>query len=70
MNGEGVIGQYPILRQGEPPFVYSSCTRMALTPGRMEGSFTFVEGTIARPAGPDFEAACAPFLLSRPEFIF
>ena len=70
VRGDAVVGAYPILVAGGPPFVYQSCTKMANTPGRMEGSFTFVEGTIARPTGPEFEAACAPFTLAKQDYIF
>ena len=39
---------------GAPTFEYQSCTQQKEDEGFMEGYFTFVEGTIARPTGPEF----------------
>lgn len=70
VEGEGVVGQYPLLEAGGPEFVYQSCTHQAERLGFMEGGFAFVEGTIARPEGPTFTAACPRFELRVPDFIY
>ena len=38
--------------------------------GSMEGSFGFVEGSLAAPVGEDFNVACARFKLDVPEIVF
>uniref|UniRef100_A0A7S0RC94 ApaG domain-containing protein n=1 Tax=Pyramimonas obovata TaxID=1411642 RepID=A0A7S0RC94_9CHLO len=70
VRGEAVVGEYPLLTPGQEPFVYQSCTSMAAEPGRMEGDFTFVTGTIAEPTGGTIKALCAPFALAVPEAVF
>ncbi len=60
-----------MLLPGAPEFVYQSCTRQA--PGKegvMEGEFKFVEGTIERPSGGEFDVMCPRFKLARPEYLF
>lgn len=75
VRGEAVIGEYPLLvaarneDESPPPFVYQSCTACHV-PGTMEGGFTFVEGSIARPTGPEFFVCCPLFRLERPEYVF
>lgn len=75
VRGEAVIGEYPLLIaaknevESPPPFVYQSCTECEV-PGTMEGGFTFVEGSIARPTGPEFFVRCPLFRLERPEYVF
>ncbi|KAG8090875.1 hypothetical protein GUJ93_ZPchr0011g28324 [Zizania palustris] len=44
VNGEGVIGKYPLLYPGQEEFVYESCTPMLGSPGSVEGSLTFIPG--------------------------
>ena len=68
VEGEGVVGEHPLLAAGAKPFVYSSCTPIRSSPGLMSGAFTFVEGSIARPSGGSFAALCSPFALMRPDF--
>ena len=68
--GAGVVGAYPLLHAGGEPFVYQSCTHLPGVPGRMGGGFEFVEGSLEQPLGPAFEAACAPFPLALPPYIF
>lgn len=70
VRGEGVIGKYPLLEPDGPEFVYQSCTFQAATRGSMEGGFTFVEGSIERPRGGTFEAACPQFHLMIPAYIY
>ena len=70
MRGEAVVGLKPVLDAGGAPFVYCSCTHSRHSPGRMEGDFTFIEGTLAEPAGPPFEVVCATFALALPPFVF
>ena len=75
VRGEAVIGEYPLLKaaakqdESPPPFTYQSCTGCK-TPGTMEGGFTFVEGSIAHPTGPDFFVRCPLFRLEQPEYMF
>lgn len=81
VDGEGVIGMYPILREGEytlhgdaftkRAFQYQSCTgRMGQT-GSFGGQIGFVPGQLRHPSGPAFMADLFPFLLdSRPNFLY
>ena len=86
VDGDGVIGKYPILREGgymeglnsyEGTFSYTSCT------GPMQGSFSghmgFVPGTLTQltstgfipPTGPSFDVELRPFALdNKPDFLF
>ena len=64
--GEAVVGQFPLLRAGGESFRYRSATGSA---DAMDGSFFFVENSIAQP-GAEFEVAVPRFLtsfLDRPE---
>ncbi|CAH1412235.1 unnamed protein product [Lactuca virosa] len=70
INGEAVIGQFPLLRPGKKEFVYESCTMSASSPGSIEGSFTFVPGRLADPKGSTFDVEVAKFPLLLPEYIF
>ncbi|BAF28021.2 Os11g0265200 [Oryza sativa Japonica Group] len=70
VNGEGVIGKYPLLTTGQEEFVYESCTPLPDSPGSVEGSFTFVPGKLSRPEGKPFEVTVAAFPLEIPEYIF
>ncbi|CAL5417049.1 unnamed protein product [Camellia sinensis] len=45
VNGEAVIGKYPLLLPGEKEFVYESCSHLSSSSGSIEGSFTFVSGS-------------------------
>ncbi len=38
--------------------------------GFMEGHFTFVDGSIAQPTGPEFDVQCPKFNLCLPDYIF
>jgi len=70
VQGEGVIGHFPLLTAGAEPFLYESMTyQQAGSRGSMRGSFTFVEGTLERPLSADFRAVCAPFTLEVPAFV-
>ncbi len=64
------MGKFPLLRPGEPEFVYQSCTNQPETKGSMEGDFLFVEGSIRTPTGPEWEVECPRFILEVPEFIY
>ncbi|KAJ9701599.1 hypothetical protein PVL29_006817 [Vitis rotundifolia] len=44
VNGEAVIGKYPLLYPGGEEFVYQSCTLLSSSQGSIEGGFTFVPG--------------------------
>ncbi|XP_020596827.1 F-box protein SKIP16 [Phalaenopsis equestris] len=70
VSGEAVIGLYPHLRPNQNEFVYESCTPLPYASGSIEGSFTFVPGSLAHPEGPPFEVKVAPFKLEVPEYIF
>mmetsp|Transcript_7207 Transcript_7207/g.15734 ORF Transcript_7207/g.15734 Transcript_7207/m.15734 type:complete len:446 (+) Transcript_7207:122-1459(+) len=70
VRGEAVVGKFPLLRPGEPEFVYQSCTNQQAARGYMEGDFTFVEGNIAKPTGPEWDVVCPRFVLEVPNFIF
>ncbi|KAK4718524.1 hypothetical protein R3W88_016862 [Solanum pinnatisectum] len=70
VNGEAVIGKYPLLRPGEEEFVYQSCSSQPHSPGSIEGSFTFVPGRLADPKGSPFEAVVSRFPLVMPDYIF
>lgn len=70
VDGEAVIGKYPLLVPGEKEFVYESCTTQKRTTGSIEGSFTFFPGSLARPKGDAFEVEVARFPLEMPEYIF
>lgn len=67
--GDGVVGQYPYLKAGDPPYEYQSCTSVEEGPGFMEGSFGFVVGSISTPRGSRIEVECPRFELNRPEYI-
>ncbi|XP_071691197.1 F-box protein SKIP16 [Rutidosis leptorrhynchoides] len=70
INGEAVIGLFPLLRPGEKEFVYESCTSASASPGSIEGYFTFVPGRLADPKGSPFEVEVAQFPLQLPDYIF
>lgn len=70
VNGEAVIGKFPLLRPGEEEFVYESCTSQSSSPGSIEGFFTFVPGRLADPKGSPFEAVVSRFPLLVPDYIF
>jgi uncharacterized protein affecting Mg2+/Co2+ transport len=71
VEGEAVIGQYPILEPGEPAFSYQSQTNLpGGGSGTMKGGFYFVEGTMDDETGPEFFAKCPEFVLCRPRFMF
>jgi F-box protein 3 len=63
VNGEAVIGEYPLLRPGDKEFVYQSSTPLSVCPGSVEGSFTFVPGKLVDPKGAPFEVEVARFPL-------
>ncbi|XP_052207560.1 F-box protein SKIP16 [Diospyros lotus] len=69
-NGEAVIGKFPLLRPGEGEFVYESCTFSPSPSGSIEGSFTFVPGSLADPMGESFGVAVAHFPLQLPDYIY
>ncbi|GLI60758.1 hypothetical protein VaNZ11_002988 [Volvox africanus] len=70
VEGEGVIGLFPILEPDRPEFVYCSCTRQTPTRGSMEGRFQFIPGTMERPEGTPFDVICPTFRLDVPDYIF
>ncbi|KAL1544884.1 F-box protein skip16 [Salvia divinorum] len=70
VNGEAVIGKYPLLRPGKAEFVYESCTSLRASKGSVEGSFTFVPGRLVDPEGGPFAVEVARFPLQLPDYIF
>lgn len=72
VRGEGVIGEFPIVKPDSPDFVYQSCTHQGTRKGSMEGDFGFVLGTIDQPAGgqAQVDATCGRFPLDVPDFIY
>ncbi|GMJ01712.1 SKP1/ASK-interacting protein 16 [Hibiscus trionum] len=70
VNGEAVIGKFPLLHPGEDEFVYESCTPLPSSPGSVEGSFTFVPGRLADLKGSPFEAQVERFPLQKPDYVF
>ncbi|OWM67911.1 hypothetical protein CDL15_Pgr010849 [Punica granatum] len=44
VDGEGVIGEFPLPRAGDKEFVYESCSYQSSSRGSIEGSFTFIPG--------------------------
>ncbi|PSR98303.1 F-box protein [Actinidia chinensis var. chinensis] len=70
VEGEAVIGKFPLLHQGEAEFVYESCTPLTSSSGSVEGSFTFVPGSLSDPRGDPFEVELARFPLQLPDYIF
>lgn len=70
VEGEGVVGQYPLLRPGAPEIEYRSCSQQVNGGGWMEGEFEFVPGTLANPEGEPFWVACPRFSLGAPQVMF
>lgn len=70
VNGEAVIGMYPLLRPGDREFVYQSCSPLPTSSGSIEGSFTFVPGRLVDPRGDPFLVQVAHFPLQLPDYIF
>ncbi|CAH8354459.1 unnamed protein product [Eruca vesicaria subsp. sativa] len=70
VNGEAVIGKYPLLQPEEEEFVYESCSNFPTTSGSIEGSFTFVPGSLKDPKGGQFEVKVEEFPLKLPDYIF
>ncbi|KAK4406254.1 F-box protein SKIP16 [Sesamum angolense] len=69
VNGEAVIGKFPLLHPGEEEFVYESCTSLPASRGSVEGSFTFVPGRLADAKGSPFSVEVARFPLQLPNYI-
>ncbi|KAK6146313.1 hypothetical protein DH2020_020182 [Rehmannia glutinosa] len=70
VNGEAVIGKFPLLRPGEEEFVYESCTSLPAFQGSIEGSFTFVPGRLVDAKGSPFAVEVSRFPLQLPDYIF
>ncbi|XP_018822588.2 F-box protein SKIP16-like [Juglans regia] len=70
VNGEAVIGQFPLLLPGGKEFVYESCTPLPTSLGSIEGSYTFVPGRLKNPKGAPFEVEVARVPLQLPDYIF
>ncbi|KAF3496815.1 hypothetical protein DY000_02051979 [Brassica cretica] len=70
VNGEAVIGKYPLLQAEEEEFVYESCSNFPTTSGSIEGSFTFIPGSLKDPKGSQFEVKVEEFPLKLPDYIF
>lgn len=70
VNGEAVIGKFPLLQPGRKEFVYESCTPLSSSEGSIEGYFTFFPGRLSEPKGEPFKVTVGPFPLQRPDYIF
>ena len=79
VDGEGVIGMYPLLREGgyteggvqhDCVFQYQSCTGGAMTHGSFAGHLLFVPGSLDSPTGPPFSVEVKPFGLKPPQFLY
>ncbi|XP_022979795.1 F-box protein SKIP16 [Cucurbita maxima] len=70
VNGEAVIGKYPLLQPGEKEFVYESCSSLHSSMGSIEGSFTFVPGSLTYQEGSPFEVQVSRFPLQVTTYIF
>ncbi|KAG9152604.1 hypothetical protein Leryth_021930 [Lithospermum erythrorhizon] len=70
VNGEAVIGKYPILQPGAEEFIYESCTPLPSSSGSIEGAFTFVPGRLADPKDSPFLVEVARVPLQVPDYIF
>ena len=80
VDGEGVVGRYPILHEGgyaevaggkvfPGSFSYTSCT--GPMPGSLSGHLTFVPGSLSSPTGPSFDVILKPFALdNNPTFLY
>ncbi|EKX36087.1 hypothetical protein GUITHDRAFT_146026 [Guillardia theta CCMP2712] len=80
VDGEGVIGDFPILKFGrhqrstgqpeqEGEYEYASCTGVDSDLGEVSGSFRFVPGTIKAPKGPPFDVKIPNIKLIVPDYI-
>ena len=70
VRGPGVVGHFPILEAGGPEFSYQSCTHQLQPLTRMDGTFSFVEGSLEAPLGRKVAAAVPRMIHSVPEIIF
>ncbi|KAK9717625.1 F-box protein skip16 [Basidiobolus ranarum] len=70
VEGEAVIGEYPLLSRSTPSFEY--CSICADSPNTidkvysMKGHFIFVPGSIENPVGPSFQVNVAEYRLPQP----
>lgn len=74
VNGEGVIGKFPILFEGGyvngsgernlGSFIYQSCTGREMNNGTFEGHMSFIPGSIRQPTGEPFNVRVGQFELS------
>ena len=79
VDGEGVIGMFPILREGgymerrqeySGTFQYQSCSG-PMESGAFQGHVRFIPGSIQNPTGQPFDVAVSPFALQIPsDFIY
>ena len=59
VKGEGVIGKYPVIKQGCADFKYESCSMVEKKRGRMSGAFIFKDLS----TGERFRVEVKPFTL-------
>lgn len=70
VEGEGVVGRFPVLTPNTAEVVYRSCTHCHRRGGWMEGEFEFVPGTLDAPRGEPFFAECPRFSLAQQPVLF
>ncbi|XXG62154.1 hypothetical protein AAC387_Pa05g0577 [Persea americana] len=70
VDGEAVIGKFPLLFPDGEEFVYESCAPLPSSSGSIVGAFTFVPGRLFDPKGRPFDVEVAQFALEVPDYIF
>ncbi|CAN7065205.1 unnamed protein product [Brassica rapa subsp. trilocularis] len=70
VDGEVVLLKNPLLQAKEEEFVYRCISQFPTSNLSVEGSFTFVPGSLQDPKGPQFEVNVAEFPVKLPDYIF
>lgn len=68
IDGDGVLGEFPVLRAGAEGYRYTSCMMHSEPHASMEGHFLFTSkpGSLSS----TFEVQCSRFILLKPSFIY
>ncbi|KAL0723864.1 hypothetical protein Bca4012_038463 [Brassica carinata] len=70
VDGESVLIKNPLLKAEEEEFVYRGISKFPTTNLSLDGSFTFVPGSLKDPKGNQFEVNVAEFPVKLPDYIF
>ncbi|KAG5375635.1 hypothetical protein IGI04_040231 [Brassica rapa subsp. trilocularis] len=70
VDGEVVLLKNPLLQAKEEEFVYRCISQFPTSNLSVEGSFTFVPGSLQDPKEPQFEVNVAEFPVKLPDYIF